>query len=75
MLSALSPGIILLRVSSFASLFLCILLAVMDFFFLVVSLCLNVLPVQALYEALMRQEELLAYIDRQEEARLRVSRR
>ncbi|XP_016169028.1 alcohol dehydrogenase-like 6 [Arachis ipaensis] len=28
---------------------------------------------QALYEALMRQEELLAYIDSQEEARLRVS--
>lgn len=28
---------------------------------------------QALYEALMRQEELLAYIDRQEPAKLRVS--
>lgn len=27
---------------------------------------------QALYEALMRQEELLAYIDSQEEAKLRV---
>jgi hypothetical protein len=27
---------------------------------------------QALHEALMRQEELLAYIDRQEEAKLRV---
>jgi hypothetical protein len=32
-----------------------------------------VLPEQALHEALMRQEELLAYIDRQEEAKLRVS--
>lgn len=31
------------------------------------------LPEQALHEALMRQEELLAYIDRQEEAKLRVS--
>lgn len=28
---------------------------------------------QALHEALMRQEELLAYIDRQEEAKLQVS--
>lgn len=28
---------------------------------------------QALHDALMRQEELLAYIDRQEEAKLRVS--
>lgn len=28
--------------------------------------------VQALHEALMRQEELLAYIDRQEEAKFRV---
>lgn len=27
---------------------------------------------QALHEALMRQEELLAYIDRQEEAKFRV---
>ena len=30
-------------------------------------------PVQALHEALMRQEELLAYIDGQEEAKFRVS--
>lgn len=30
------------------------------------------LPEQALYEAWMRQDELLAYIDRQEEAKLRV---
>lgn len=28
---------------------------------------------QALHDALMRQEELLAYIDRQEEAKFRVS--
>lgn len=28
---------------------------------------------QALHEALMKQEELLAYIDSQEEAKLRVS--
>lgn len=28
--------------------------------------------VQALHEALMRQEDLLAYIDRQEEAKFRV---
>lgn len=31
------------------------------------------LPEQALHEALMRQEELLAYIDSQEEAKFRVS--
>ena len=30
-------------------------------------------PMQALHEALMRQEELLAYIDRQENAKYRVS--
>lgn len=29
---------------------------------------------QALYEALMKQEELLAYIDSQEDAKFRVSR-
>ena len=30
-------------------------------------------PVQALHEALLRQEELLAYIDSQEEAKFQVS--
>lgn len=33
----------------------------------------NVFYLQALHEALIRQEELLAYIDRQEEARFRVN--
>lgn len=42
------------------------------FFYFCLWSCM-VLPEQALHEALMRQEELLAYIDRQEEAKLRVS--
>lgn len=43
-------------------------------FQLFVDLCLSFSSYeQALHDALMRQEELLAYLDRQEQAKFRVS--